>query len=325
MSKILFVGDPHVQPSNIEESNRLMSFVVKTSQENSCDTLILPGDLFHTHAVIRMEVLNFWTNWIAKFSEAFKEVHLIVGNHDQIGDKQREGLMSSLDSLKQMHKNVHVWDQPGLHNGLGFVPYTSNHESFIAATNDVYNQGARRMFCHQTFDGSKYDNGFYAPDGVDTKLLPNFDEVVSGHIHTEQSLGMVFYPGTAKWDSLSDANQEKGIWISEGPKKWTKVSTSEVCTPIIKKTVEEINHSPEDLEIKENSKTVIELVGSSSWISKQSKKLKGKCRIVAKPTDSVERKKAQSSAKTIFEYMKTYKNGSANKEEIKKYLEELCL
>lgn len=324
MNKILFVGDPHVQPSNIEESDRLMQFVLEKGKETGADILILPGDLFHTHAVIRMEVLNFWSKWISIFADAFRLVHLIVGNHDQIGDRQREGAMSALDSFSALKQNVRVWTQPGVFEGLGFIPYTSNHDKFIESAKNLQTLGAKRLFCHQTFDGSKYDNGFYAPDGIDTKLLPPFDEVVSGHIHTEQLLDSVFYPGTARWDSLSDANQKKGIWVSDSPKRWTKIETDGVCIPIVKKTIEEKACQDCDFHIKDGTKTVFELVGSSSWIAKTAKKLKGRCRIVARPTDSVERKKTQSSIKSIFEYMENYKNKSSDKEGLRKYLENLC-
>jgi len=322
MNKILFVGDPHVQPSNLTDSENLMKFIIDQRREHECDQLILAGDLFHTHAVIRMEVLNFWESWMRLFSDHFKKVHVLVGNHDQIGDKQREGRMSALSPFKNKHENVAIWDEPGKFEDLGFIPYMSSHEKFIENANLLYKRGVRRLFCHQTFDGSRYDNGFYAPDGIDPKLLPPFNEVVSGHIHTEQNLGLVFFPGTAKWDTMSDANQIKGIWISDKEKSWTKIPTNKVCIPIIKLTLHE--GATSELEIPSDAKTIVELIGSSAWIAKQSKKLRGKCRIVARSTDAVERKKTQAKHKNIFEYLESISMDLPDKGELRSYMEKLC-
>lgn len=325
MPKILFVGDPHIQPSNIEEATLLMSFIIETGKKEEVTDLVIAGDLFHTHAVIRMEVLNFWIEWSKKFSENFERTHLLCGNHDMKGDKQTEGNMSALDPLKGMYPNVYVWSHPGISQGLGFIPYTSNHEKFVEWTQELYKEGATRIFCHQTFDGSKYDNGFYAPDGIDQKLLPEFEEVVSGHIHTEQRIGNVFYPGTPKWDTLSDANEKKGIWISSKALDWKKIETGHVCSPIIKKQILEESFEEKDLEIEPNARVILELLGSSLWIAKISKKLKGKCRLIAKPTDSMERKKTAKVSKTIFEYLNSYQNIKSDKEKLKSYVESLCL
>jgi DNA repair exonuclease SbcCD nuclease subunit len=323
MSKILFLGDPHVQPSNIEESSRLMDFVIESARNASADVLIIAGDLFHTHAVIRMEVLNFWSKYILEFSKVFKDVHILVGNHDQIGDRQREGQISALDSFIGKHENVNIWAKAGVYNGLGFIPYTSDSQLFLSTATELFNNGAKRLFCHQTFDGSKYDNGFYAPDGIDGNLLPPFEEVVSGHIHSTQEIGNVFYPGTPKWDTLSDANQKKSIWVSVASRNWQPISTESVCRPIIKITIKESESKDVSIDIKENALNMIELIGSSSWIGRISKKFKGSVRVIARPTDSVERKKESKVFKSIFDYMESYDKISSDKKLLKKYLSEM--
>ena len=321
--KILFVGDPHIQPSNLEESERLLEFVLDTAKKENVEKLIFAGDLFHTHAVVRMEVMSFWQRWLNKIEAEKIPTFLIVGNHDQIGDKQREDKMSALDPFSNGFTYINVISKPKHFFDLGFLPYTSDHSKFIAWAEQMSQSGVKRLFCHQTFDGSKYDNGFYAPDGIDVKKMPVFEEVVSGHIHTEQKVGSsIFYPGTPKWDTMSDANEEKGIWISEASGSWRKISTASVCKKITKITLQETTHSG-DVEIKENERTVIELVGSSSWISSMSKKLKGKASIVAKPTESEEKKKKRKNMNMdIYEYVDQFAVKSS-KEDVKAYLKEV--
>lgn len=315
--KSIFVGDPHVQPSNLEDSKKIFDLVEETQKEFQADILIVSGDLFHTHAVLRLEVVSFWQRTVVQMSKVFSRVILLAGNHDMVGDKQREGQMSALDTLKMGLENVVVVDRPMWHGGWGFMPYFSDGEKFIQEANKLSELGTDTLICHQTFDGSQFENGFYAPEGIDQNRL-NFRRIVSGHIHKTQTIGKVFYPGTPKWDSLSDANETKGIWTFDG--NWNLIETSHIVEPI-----RTISLTP-DMEIKDlplGSKTFVELVGPSTWIGQTSKKLKGKCKIVARPTDSAERKTQSKSSKTIFEYLENY-SGVTDKNSVKSYLENLC-
>lgn len=316
--KIIFIGDPHAQPNNLSDLEKVFSLVEKIQEKFQAETLIIGGDLFHTHAVIRLEVVSFWQKTILKMSNIFNKIILLVGNHDQIGDKQREGQMSSLDTLKMGIENVMIIDKPQKYKEFGFMPYFSDNEKFIEEANKLADLGAKKLFCHQTFDGSEFENGFYAPHGIDQNLL-HFSHIISGHIHKRQTIGKVFYPGTPKWDNLSDANEAKGIWTFDGD-KWDFIDSSLVLEPIRTYKV-----TPEtDLSsLKLGSKTFVELEGPSTWIGQISKKLKGKCKIVARPTDSSERKKQAKMTKTIFEYLENY-SGITDKNSVRSYLEELC-
>jgi len=316
--KSIFIGDPHVQPSNLEDMKKIFDLVERTQNTFKADTLIVLGDLFHTHAVLRLEVVNFWQRTIIRMSGVFSNVILLVGNHDLIGDKQREGHMSALDTLKIGLKNVKIIDRPTIHDSWGFMPYFSDSEKFIEEANKLSEVGVKTLVCHQTFQGSQFENGFYAPEGIDQNRLL-FTNIVSGHIHKTQTIGKVFYPGTPKWDTLSDANEIKGIWTFDG--QWNMVDTSQVVEPI--RTIL-LTPDSDTQNLKLGPKTFIELIGHSTWIKQTSKNLKGRCKIVARPTDSIERKAKSKSSKTIFEYLENY-NGVTNKNSVRSYLENLCV
>jgi DNA repair exonuclease SbcCD nuclease subunit len=315
--KIIFIGDPHAQPNNLSDLDLIFSLTEETQKRFQAEALIIAGDLFHTHAVLRLEVVSFWQRTIMKMSALFEKVILLVGNHDQVGDKQREGQMSALDTLKMGIHNVMIIDKPQKYKDFGFMPYFSDNEKFIEEANKLADLGAKKLFCHQTFDGSEFENGFYAPNGVDQDRL-DFLEIVSGHIHKSQKIGKVFYPGTPKWDSLSDANEPKGIWTFNGD--WEFVDASQVLEPI---RTYQVTPDTDLTSIKLGSKTFVELQGPSTWIGQTSKKLKGKCKIVARPTDTQERKKQTKLSKTIFEYLENY-SGVTDKKSVRSYLEELC-
>jgi UDP-2,3-diacylglucosamine pyrophosphatase LpxH len=83
--KIVRVGDPHIRPQNIAEAELLMQFIYNLCTGAPTDRLEILGDLFHTHAVVRLEVLEFWNKWLQRFSDVIETV-VLVGNHDLSGD-----------------------------------------------------------------------------------------------------------------------------------------------------------------------------------------------------------------------------------------------
>jgi DNA repair exonuclease SbcCD nuclease subunit len=144
------------------------------------------------------------------------------------------------------------------------------------------------LICHNEFDGGTYDNGYYIKDGVKPEEL-NFDLVISGHIHKRSTIGKVRHPGSPRWLSASDANQEKGLWLVTHDSDTGAIleeeflDTSDVCTPIYSYQFKEGGEEP---TIPHGSKTHIELIGSSEWISKQKLKFKGLASISTKITDT---------------------------------------
>lgn len=312
---MLIVGDPHVKPDNISESEKLLDFIKIEAEKNSIKTIVFLGDLFHTHRLIRMEVERFWIKHVTELAKIAKVI-LIVGNHDQPGDDQNEQVMSALDVLKGI-ENAHVVDKPLVIEGISYFPHTASDPTF---KNWVDQANTELLFCHQSFDGSQYENGFYAKDALPLESIAKFKKVICGHIHKTQEIGNLWFPGTPKWDTLSDANENKGIWIFN-PDNLNKtfISTEQVCSKITSIEIKENEPIP---EITKNSRTYVKLVGSSAWISKTAKDLKGKVRISSKPTDSRNMSNSNNIA-TLQSYADNYKFDNISKEEVLEYLEKL--
>ena len=302
--RILRVGDPHIRPSNLEEADRLMGFIKQIILGGKVDRLEILGDLFHTHAVIRLEVLLFWNKWIPVFQDIVETV-ILVGNHDMTGDYNSNG--HSLTVFKRLqNERLKIVDTPTILGPFGYAPYIHSEGAFKDAVRAMAEQGAKVLVCHSTFDGGQYDNGFYAPDGFQVDDLP-FDQIISGHIHKEQIIagGKVDYPGTPKWDTASDANERKGVWLYEHDPVSGRVlqrdliSTAGVCTPIVSFVW---NEGEEEPVIPEGAKATVELVGSSDWISKKKASLKGKYSVKTKTTDQ-KRKTQRKAGNSLENYM----------------------
>jgi len=316
--KVLRVGDPHITVRNLDEAERLIQFICKIADEGDIPRIEFLGDLMHTHAVIRVEVQDFWRRAFLKLSENH-EVFALVGNHDQPGSKEKEQQMNSINIFNS--QQCRVISNPSVIDGIAHIPYMSDHVAFLAAAQDLYNKGATKLLiAHQNFTVSLYS------DMIDPTLVPQ-EAIITGHIHEQRQIGKVFQVGTPKWDTMTDANEEKGIWIfihnDDGSVKSKEfISTRDIVTPIVKHTLNEGN---QDVVLDDRAKNYIELVGSSAWITQMKKKYKGLASIKARPTDrkniNVDKDKIFSIVDFLDVIFKPI-NG-VSKEEIRNYLKEV--
>jgi DNA repair exonuclease SbcCD nuclease subunit len=323
MHKVLRIGDPHIQVSNLKDSEKLMNFVIETAKLNEVHSIEFLGDLFHTHAVKRIEVEDFWCRTFNLIQSENIRCRVLIGNHDQVGSKEKEQLINSLNVFGDTDLRT-IINEPQILYNIAYIPYHSDHEQFLKAAQDLYDQGARELLiAHQTFTGAQYENGFFSEEGIDPALVPQ-KQIISGHIHKSQQVGKCFYPGTPKWDTMSDANQAKGIWIfthNENGEYIDKefVSTENIVTPIISYEIKEGNDIP---IINPSARNYITLEGKTAWLNKIKKDFKN-CNIKIKPTDrSVGKINTNVS---IDEYLENQFNPIANvsKQEIKDFLRNI--
>jgi DNA repair exonuclease SbcCD nuclease subunit len=321
--RILRVGDPHIRPANIDEANRLMGFVKQIVLGGKIDRLEILGDLFHTHAVIRLEVLEFWNTWLQVFRDIVETV-VLVGNHDMSGDHNSRS--HALIAFKRLqNEKLRIIDSPTAIGPFVYAPYIHGESAFKDAVRAATRPESKVLVCHQTFSGSQYDNGFYAKDGFNPDDLP-FDKIISGHIHKEQIFanGKVDYPGTPKWDSISDANERKGLWLYEHTEDGKVLSrdlipTDKVCQPIVSYTWNEGDDMP---TIPEGSRALVEIIGSGDFITKAKTKLKGKASVSSKVTDKVQ-KRERRNINSLENFILNHYIGTMDRQELLSYAKEI--
>jgi DNA repair exonuclease SbcCD nuclease subunit len=324
--RILRVGDPHVKPNNMAESQKLLQFIHDMVLQQKPDRLEILGDLFHTHSMLRLEVVAFWDSWLDRLSDIVETV-VIVGNHDQSGDYSSRN--NALSVFKRIVKpTLHIVENSSIKDGVAYMAYYHGNEEFIAQANKLKLEGGKYLVCHATFDGSKYESGTYAPDGIDPAKI-EFDLIISGHIHSTQRIErgnqVVIYPGTAKWDTLSDANEKKGIWLFEHDDitgkilKETIFPTNEICTPIVSLQWQEGTDMP---AFPEKAKVSIELVGSSDWVAKQRAILKGTVSLQSKITDKSKRSD-RNAGKSFADFLLNLYKSSTDRAALLEYAKEL--
>lgn len=324
--KILRVGDVHVKPSNLKESEILMQFILHTSKNCIVDKVEFLGDLNDLHSIVRLEVLEFWQKYFNVLSkQSFKTIAL-VGNHDLTGSYNNN--YSSLHPFLSLENpNFKIVYEPYLDGKFGYLPYIHDNDQFVIEANKLADRGATVLIAHPTFKGAVYDNGTDVANGINPDLLDSrFLHLIGGHIHTELTKGRVWYTGNPRWMTKSCSNKQKGIWLCDHDDTGLMtskefISTGSVCTPIRSLIWKEGENKP---EIPYNAKVDIELVGSSDWVSKTKKELVG-ISVSSKITD-IKRSKERKSGKSLKEFLEKHYEIDENKRtKLIKYFEDMNL
>jgi predicted phosphodiesterase len=260
MSKYLVIGDVHATVDELEDCQRLIDGILDIAIKEKPDNILFLGDLYHTHSVIQLDVMAFWQRALVSLSEF--PIKVIVGNHDKSGNASNPN--HALSSLRFI-PNVQVIDSPVEADGALFLPYTHSEEEFRGWVSD---SKAATVFCHQTLQGAKYDNGFFAKDAFN---LEGFSDktFVSGHIHKPTSYSNVVYVGAPRWKTLSDANIDRFISIYDispklPPFRAITFRTDKFCQPIIHLT--DTQDSPFSEELNPNAKYIVDIHGDEEFI-----------------------------------------------------------
>ena len=325
----LLLGDPHVQVNNLPESQVMMNVVYDTLVKNPSAELLILGDLYHTHSVVRAEVQTFWLQNLEKISKVTR-TYILTGNHDMPGSVELEGKISSLDPLKLI-RNVTVVSSPLMYHDVLMMPYVRDKNAFVKAVNS--HKKASILFCHQTFDGSTFENGFYAPDGLDVSLL-SINTIVSGHIHSEQLLEKngktIWYPGTPRWLTKSDAGQSKSIFLYDTDDKrvLSRIDMSEHIHPFVRVDVVGNDLGPLlDIQdkIKDASRLYVNITGNPEQIKKAKALVPPGSQVSTTFTESSIKKKSnkQSYSGDFMSYLDSqYEPTLVSKNELMSFLKE---
>jgi DNA repair exonuclease SbcCD nuclease subunit len=263
----LIIGDPHAVPEELDDCQKLMDFALGIAAETGASILTL-GDQYHSHNVIRAEVMSFWKSFYRKAIKAGVKVRSMVGNHDYSGEH------SKIHSLMAHTDECEVIDRPTWHDGVLYMPYYANRGQFIE---DTWVSGTKTLVCHQTFVGSHYENGSEAPDGVDAGATPQ-EAIISGHLHTPQSFGKVTYIGAPRWRTLSDANIQRAMWLYEFDDAGSIVGRTAFDTGTVCRQIKSLVDSPDfpvDEALDAGCDWRIDIKGPPDWVERRKKELAG--------------------------------------------------
>ena len=76
-TSIIFIGDPHIQVTNIVEVELFMERIINLVTKKQPDIIIIAGDLLHTHERLHTIALNKAYELVGKY--AFSSTHICFG------------------------------------------------------------------------------------------------------------------------------------------------------------------------------------------------------------------------------------------------------
>ena len=200
----LIIGDPHLKVSTLEDGKSFIDQTIKIIEDETPSQVILLGDLFNDFAVVRSEVLKLWTDFFLRTSKLTKVICL-VGNHDMAG---ADGGTFPMEPFKAI-PNVTIVDHFQMIDSIYYMPFVRDNSEFESIVRSVPKDSV--LFCHQSFNGAQFENGFYDPTGADPECATHLAAVIPGHIHKRQILGNIFYPGTPFQHTFGDAGEKKTV------------------------------------------------------------------------------------------------------------------
>lgn len=207
---VLFVGDPHIQVSNIPEVDIFMERLINLATEKQPTIIILAGDLLHTHERLHSMALNKAYELIDNM-RLIAKTYILIGNHDMYNNQQFLTENHWMNGLKEWHNTVivdQVLEETIDGEKFIFVPYVSPGR-FEEALNTLRGKwkDASCIFAHQEFAGCKM-GAIISVEG--DKWSTSYPHVISGHIHSRQiPQENIYYPGSAMQHAFGES--EKNI------------------------------------------------------------------------------------------------------------------
>lgn len=208
MNRALWIGDMHLRLSDLSEAGSIVDQILSIIDAEKPSHVILSGDQFDTFGVVRSEILAHWTRFFVEASKRpfITEIIALVGNHDMSG---ADGGVSAMEPFKH-YENVKVVDASYDLGTFYFVPFMRDTAQFEAYCRSL--PAGSILFCHQSFNGAQFENGFYDPHGADPACATHLMAVISGHVHKAQQIANIWYPGTPRQLTFSDAGEPKYVY-----------------------------------------------------------------------------------------------------------------
>ena len=307
MAKWLLIGDPHAVVDELDDMQALVDGIVQTVKAEKPDYVLFMGDQHHNHAIMHVEVMAFWREAFTRLGQLDTHVLALVGNHDMPGDSSTK---SHAMMAYQGIPGLQVVDELMQVDGCLLIPYRHSSVDFL---NDVACAPGKVVFCHQTFDGSKYENGMFAKDGIDISGFAD-RQFISGHFLTPERLATAIYIGAPRWRSLSDVGVERALFLLDiangqlgsGRENGGKTfDTAQWCQKLLR--VEDRQEAPLELEINPRWKYIVDVHGDENFIKARKARWAG-CRVRTFKTQNATRQVSESMGihKAIQVFMDTY-------------------
>ncbi len=219
MSKIAILTDTHFGAR--QDSQLFMDYFDKFYGDVFFPFLEKSGikQVFHLGDLVdRRKYISFYT--LRRMKEILFDpmsangikLSLLVGNHDATYRNTND--VNAPDQLLYGYENVDIYDKPTEIEMFGekvaLLPWVPSEDVADART-FIDSTEAKLLFGHLELNNFEVLRGVKMESGMDPKLLSKFRAVLTGHYHTKQDDGRIFYLGSPYEITFSDMGDVKGF------------------------------------------------------------------------------------------------------------------
>lgn len=210
MYSFIVIGDPHIKIKYLKDATKFVddtTDIIKKHLEEINFVVIL-GDILDTHGKIEVDCLNLAIKFIKTIAISI-DVFVIIGNHDMANPTEVFTKRHPFNALVNQ-QNIHIIDTIKRYGDVIFTPYMPP-ECFINALNDFGEwENADLIFSHIEVKDFFICAGIKSTNGC--IWLNHYPQLISGHLHSYQNVGNVFYPGSPYKHTFNSSEKCKGIF-----------------------------------------------------------------------------------------------------------------
>ena len=219
MTKVILLGDTHfgaTRSSDIVHDYMSLFYtdLFEYMNTHSIKHIIQEGDKFDRRSEVHFNTLYRTEKYFFnRLVEHDIKCYAIAGNHDCLYKNTNK--INSISLLK--HPQIHVVDLVPKTIKIDGVPIDLypwiNQENLDKTKKLAQSPKSKIAIGHFEFANFPMYPGSISEGGMDHSIFTQYEQVFSGHYHTQSNKDNVFYTGTPYELNWSDYNDPKGFWV----------------------------------------------------------------------------------------------------------------
>ncbi len=216
MSKIALVADIHFGvPGRLNDIVFSCEAIRDYCAANNIDTVIVLGDMFHDRRSLEIDVLVAACNFLESTFKYDQKWITFPGNHDMFLRHSWE-----INSLMALNKHLTLINDIKLLKindrrfwVLPFIQFEKSYMSVVSMINERCENGDK-LLTHVGVRGATLNTCFLLKDWSFVAFESfDFDRIYTGHFHSNQQLGNVWYPGSPIPFKFDEGDIQHGFYV----------------------------------------------------------------------------------------------------------------
>lgn len=212
--RMLITSDLHLSSNPRDEYRHdFIGRLRKMVNEYKINVLAILGDLTEQKDKHSAELVNRVVGHIDRLAQSVSKLIILRGNHDWLNDPSMPyfKFLGRLPNVSWINEPTAVG--PGL-----FLPHTTNYKKDWAKYIDNGFGDFQIAFAHNTFAGALGDFGDTGRvlEGIPTDIFPKGLTVISGDVHSPQTVGTVIFVGAPYTVDFGDKYSPRVLIYDDG-------------------------------------------------------------------------------------------------------------